>query len=52
MKYESWQCQKCGHPVGWLGRLMERLFGSFHDCRNRQAEADIQAWLRGANKEK
>jgi len=27
--YKSWQCQKCGDPIGWLGRI----FMFFHKCR-------------------
>lgn len=26
---QSWQCQKCGEPIGWLGRL---LFFWLHQC--------------------
>ena len=30
MKYHSWCCQKCGEPIGWVGRF---LFGGlFHTC--------------------
>ena len=27
--YASWQCQQCGEPIGWLGRLF--LFLNGHD---------------------
>jgi hypothetical protein len=30
-KYESYQCQKCGSNIGWLGRF---LFGGLlHECK-------------------
>ena len=33
MKYEYWQCQKCGEPIGLLGRWLTAVFGSvFHKC--------------------
>ncbi len=33
--YGSWKCQKCGAPIGWLGRFMESLFGSSHKCNKK-----------------
>gem|GEM_PF-6023176 len=31
-KYESWQCQQCGKPIGWLGRALQKLGMGFHRC--------------------
>jgi hypothetical protein len=28
---KSWQCQKCGENIGWLGRAIELLF-NLHVC--------------------
>lgn len=28
--YASHQCQKCGAPIGWLGRFFEFWFGTMH----------------------
>lgn len=28
-EYESWQCQACGAPIGWLGRLFQKIAGCF-----------------------
>jgi hypothetical protein len=37
-KYKSYQCQRCGEYIGWLGRffdwITQKLFRiSFHDCK-------------------
>jgi hypothetical protein len=34
-KYESYQCQKCGKLIGWLGRFIEWItFGLIkHKCK-------------------
>jgi hypothetical protein len=34
-KYESYQCQKCGETIGWLGILIEVItFGIIsHECK-------------------
>ena len=29
LKYPSWCCQKCGEPIGWLGRF---IFSFLHKC--------------------
>ena len=36
IEYKSYQCQKCGECIGWLGRFIEWLtFGLIsHDCNN------------------
>lgn len=33
-KYQSYRCQRCGEPIGWLGRFIEFIcFGLIkHDC--------------------
>lgn len=34
-KYKSYQCQKCGETIGWLGRFIEWLTFDLisHDCK-------------------
>jgi hypothetical protein len=32
VKYPSWRCPHCGEPIGWLGRVMEFIFGDLHEC--------------------
>lgn len=36
MKYQSYCCQLCGTPIGWLGRLFQAVGGGFHkfECRS------------------
>jgi len=29
MKFEGWQCQSCGAPIGYLGRFFMWAFGPF-----------------------
>lgn len=36
--YESWQCQRCGEPIGYLGHFLRgllgrRLYGRLIGCR-------------------
>lgn len=34
-KYPSYCCQKCGEPIGWLGRFIEFILFGFltHECK-------------------
>lgn len=27
MHFQSWKCQRCGAPIGWLGRFVRGLLG-------------------------
>jgi hypothetical protein len=36
-KYSSWECQKCGEPIGWLGRLLFWL----HACDDPVRHCDV-----------
>lgn len=29
VKYETWQCQKCGAPIGYIGRFFQLFLGCF-----------------------
>ena len=31
-RYPSWTCQRCGSPVGWIGRVFQALRISPHEC--------------------
>ena len=40
-EYESWQCQKCGEDIGYLGRFVEWIYKNIglgflvkHKCKN------------------
>lgn len=37
-KFESWQCQKCGAAIGWLGRTLWFL----HRCPD-EAPGEVNA---------
>lgn len=34
-KYPSYCCQKCGEPIGWLGRIIEWIYCGLikHECK-------------------
>lgn len=34
-KYPSYCCQKCGEPIGWIGRFVEFIYCGFikHECK-------------------
>lgn len=36
--YPSYCCQHCGEAIGWLGRFMEYLFGTNHECRTKDVK--------------
>lgn len=29
-KFPGWCCQRCGAPIGYLGRALQALFGPMH----------------------
>jgi hypothetical protein len=39
MKFERWQCQMCGAPIGIIGRWFQKILGCFlvqsRECRRR-----------------
>lgn len=36
-KYESYECQRCGEPIGWLGRFIEWVSFEMivHNCNSK-----------------
>lgn len=32
--FPSWCCQKCGEPIGWLGRLFNVFLSKWHKCKD------------------
>lgn len=38
--FKSWQCQKCGDAVGWLGRALMLLYPSWHICVDEYKQKD------------
>ena len=38
--FKSWQCQKCGDAVGWLGMFAMLLYPSWHICVDEYKQED------------
>lgn len=39
--YASYECQRCGANIGWIGRFFDWVFGDNHNCASRLREKNI-----------